>query len=80
MKNETLKVGDLVETCHMLPGFIVYIDPSDSDEIEVQTIGVNGYKLGHGGCHSVKHCGVHKISNTRAMCLVALGEKKLEEL
>ena len=37
-----LKVGDLVETCNMLPGFIVWQNPDDKDEVEVITMGKIG--------------------------------------
>ena len=76
-----LKVGDLVETCALIPGFIVWINPKDSDDIEVQAFDkLNDYISGHGACHSVKNCGVHKISQFRAMCLCALGEDMLYNL
>ena len=78
---EKLKIGDLVETCQMIPGFVIWIDPNNSDEIEVQAFDrLDKYQKGKGACHSVKHCGVHKISQFRAMCLNALGEEKLKEL
>ncbi len=73
-----LKVGDLVETCNMLPGFIVWQNPDDKDEVEVITMGKIGqYQLGRGGGHSIVHCGVHKCSEERATWLCALGEERL---
>ena len=32
------------------------------------------------GCHSIKHCGVHKIDTEYAMKLFLIGEERLKEL
>ena len=75
---ENLKIGDLVETCKMHPGFITSID-GDDVTVFVPTKLVN-YSTIHGGCHSIKHCGVHKISTEYAMMLFSFTEKELYDM
>ena len=76
---EKLKIGDLVETCQFLPGFITEID---GDDVVVFIPGkydaIN--PINKGGCHSIKHCGVHKIDSEYAMKLFLIGEARLKEL
>ena len=76
---EQLKVGDLVETCQFLPGFITSID---GDDITVFIPGKHNFSnsCNKGGCHSIKHCGVHKIDTEYAMKLFLIGEERLKEL
>ena len=76
---EQLKVGDLVETCQFLPGFITSID---GDDITVFIPGKHDFSdpCNKGGCHSIKHCGVHKIDTEYAMKLFLIGETKLKDL
>lgn len=76
---EQLKVGDLVETCQFLPGFITSID---GDDITVFIPGKHDFSdpCNKGGCHSIKHCGVHKIDSEYAMKLFLIGEERLREL
>lgn len=73
---EELKIGDLVETCQFLPGFITSIN---GDDVSVFIPGKHGY-LDMGGSHSIKHCGVHKIDSEYAMKLFLIGESRLREL
>ena len=76
---EQLKVGDLVETCQFLPGFITSID---GDDITVFIPGKHDFSdpCNKVGCHSIKHCGVHKIDTEYAMKLFLIGEERLREL
>ena len=76
---EQLKVGDLVETCQFLPGFITGIY---GDEITVFIPGKHDFSnpINRHGCHSIKHCGVHKINTEYAMKLFLIGEDRLKEL
>ena len=76
---EELKIGDLVETCQFLPGFITSID---GDEIEVFIPGKHDFNNNFikAGTHSIKHCGVHKIDPEYAMKLFLIGEDRLKEL
>ena len=75
---ENLKIGDLVEICTMHPGFITSIN-GDEVTVFVPTKLAN-YSTIHGGCHSIKHCGVHKISTEYAMMLFSFTEKELFDL
>lgn len=78
---DEINVGDLVETCSFIPGFVVWVNPKDPHDIEVMSFNkLEQYTPGHGSGHHVEHCGVHKISTKRAMLLCALGSKKLKEL
>jgi phosphosulfolactate synthase (CoM biosynthesis protein A) len=76
---EKLKIGDLVETCQFLPGFITSID---GDDVEVFIPGIHDFNIyfNRGGTHSIKHCGVHKIDSEYAMKLFLIGEDRLKEL
>lgn len=76
-----IKVGDLVETCDLIPGFVVRVDSKNTDNIEVMRLDKIGkYLPGRGASHNIINCGVHKISTKRATMLCVLGEKKLKEL
>ena len=76
---ENLKVGDLVETCQFLPGFITSIN---GDDVEVFIPGKHDFRSNNNrtGLHSIKHCGVHKIDSEYAMKLFLIGETRLKEL
>lgn len=76
---EKLKIGDLVETCQFLPGFITSID---GDDVEVFIPGKHDFSnnFNRGGTCSIKHCGVHKIDSEYAMKLFLIGERRIEEL
>ena len=76
--NEELKIGDLVETCQMHPGFITSIN-GDDVEVFIPTK-LNDYASIYGGLHSIKNCGVHKISSEYAMMLFSFTEEELKEL
>ena len=71
-----IEIGDLVETCNMLPGFVTQLD--GDDDCRVITIGSG--QSGAGGSHSLHNCGVHRISEKRAMSLVVIGEERLNKL
>ena len=80
---EELKIGDLVETCQFLPGFITSIGiDNDNDLIEVFIPGKHNFWSNNNkvGMHSIKHCGVHKIDSEYAMKLFLIGEARLKEL
>ena len=74
-----LKVGDLVETCEFLPGFVISID---RDDVEVFVPGKHDFNSDNNkaGLHSIEHCGVYKIDSEYAMKLFLIGEKRLKEL
>jgi len=75
MIKKVIKVGDLVETCSCMPGLVVHVS-KDGDDIEVQELDKIGqYVPGYGGGHSVKHCGIVKISTERATYMCALGTR-----
>lgn len=76
MSNKQLKfkIGDLVESCSMLPGFIESIE-SDGDNFTMYDP-----STGNMSCHSVKNCGCKIITHEYAMMLWKLGDKKLRKL
>lgn len=74
-EKEVIKVGDLVETCQMLPGFVTEVD-GDSCSVFIP----GKHEFWAGGHHSIIHCGVHKISNEYAMKLFGIGEERLSEI
>lgn len=74
---EKLKVGDLVETCQMLPGFVTEID-DNQDGVSVFIPGV--HKHWAGGHHSITHCGVHKVDSKYAMMLFTIGDERLKTI
>jgi hypothetical protein len=76
------KVGDWVETCHMLPGIVQKID-IEYDEVLIfyphYALGTPGKYNGY-SCCSIENCGVHKITPEYACKLLAICEDKLNEL
>lgn len=81
IKSDIIRVGDLVETCALIPGLVVRIDSNNPNNIEVMHLNKIGvYVPGRGASHNVMNCGVRKISTERVMMLCALGEKRLKEL
>ena len=76
---ENLKVGDLVETCQFLPGFVTSID---GDNVEVFIPGKHDFNSDNNKTelHSIKNCGVHKIDSEYAMKLFLIGEARLKKL
>lgn len=77
LENQRINVGNLVETCQLLPGIVT---ETKGDDVTVFTIGKHTSEDGLGGYHSIKHCDVHKITDTYAIKLLAIGEKKLNKL
>lgn len=75
--DRNLAVGDLVETCTWLPGFITEIN---GDDAYVFIPGYHDSSCKSGSSHSIKHCAVHKISGEFATKLFIIGEEKLKEL
>ena len=76
--NEELKIGDLVETCDMHPGFITSID-GDNVTVFVPTK-LQDYCNIYGGNHSIRNCGIHKISSEYAMMLFSFTKDELTKL
>lgn len=76
------KIGDWVETCHMLPGIVQKIDRANDEVIvfSFDHIIDNPGEYCGGSCCSIDHCGVHKITQEYAMKLLSIGEKRLREL
>ena len=72
-KLKELKVGDLVETCAMEPGFITELDKDGNCEV----YNPHNNKV---TSHDIVHCGVHKISWQYAALLWSIGEKKLNKI
>lgn len=76
------KIGDWVETCHMLPGIVQKID-EERDEVLVfsfeSMMRCAGNYCGGSTC-SIHHCGVHKITYDYALKLLSIGEERLAEL
>ena len=81
--NIDYKVGDWVETCHLLPGIVQKIDYEDSivyifyPNYALDTD--KGHYIGYSQC-DMYNCGVHKITPEYAIMLMAIGEERLEEL
>lgn len=76
-----IKIGDLVETCSCMPGFVIWINPRDPNEIEIQELDRIGiYSPGRGGLHDRLNCGINKISTEKAAYMCALGRNRVEEL
>ncbi len=76
-ESQRINIGELVETCQMLPGIVTEVN---GDDVTIFTIGKHTKEDGLGICHSIKHCGVHKITDSYAIKLLEIGEKKLNKL
>lgn len=71
------KVGDWVETCHIMPGIVQNIIPKE-DTVEVF---YPHYKEKYpsytgGSCCSLTHCGVHYIDSELANAFLKIGEER----
>ena len=79
MINKEFKIGDLVETCSLLPAIIQDIDEFDNISCySFEFINNNEYN-GRTSC-SLEHCGIRKISHEFALKLLTIGKPKLTEL
>lgn len=84
------KVGDWVETCHMLPGIVQKIENEYDYEHEYFKERVEVFyphyafqypcQYSGGSMCSICHCGVHKITPEYACKLMAVGEEELKKL
>lgn len=78
-----IKVGDLVETCSLLPGVVMSID-HQRDDIRVRMLDVDEYlgddvNKSFASC-SPTHCGIVKLTAKQALKRLQLGKEKLGEL
>lgn len=75
--NNTIKVGDLVETCSLMPGVIM---KRKGDDIEVRMLEYDEYQgENFSGC-SLMHCGIKKLNAYQTMNRLIVGKEKLSEL
>jgi hypothetical protein len=74
-----IKVGDLVESCCLMPGVVMKIDGTD---IEVRKLHYLNEQLNgkDWSCCSLNHCGVVLLNPEQAMVRLLLGKEKLTEL
>lgn len=68
------KIGDLVETCSLMPGIIMNID---YDDIEIRLLDKEEIIISH--C-SIIHCGILKITPQQMINRLLLGKDKLIEI
>lgn len=75
------KVGDWVETCHIMPAIVQKIDVAD-DVVEVfyPHYKEQDNRYTGGSCCSITHCGVHKVDESTAQMMLAIGEERLTRL
>lgn len=75
--SENIKVGDLVETCSLMPG--VVMKRRDND-IEVRMLHLDGYEGDSYSCHHIQYCGVVKLTAQQALNRLIVGEDKLTKI
>lgn len=69
-----INVGDIVETCSLMPGVVMVVDDGD---IEVRHLD-NDYS--DFSSHSLSHCGIVKLTAKEALYRLVLGKDKLTEI
>jgi hypothetical protein len=76
-KKDNIKVGDLVETCSLMPGVVMKLDGSD---IQVRMLDVDEYRSDDYAHCSLKHCGIVKLTAKDVLDRLTLGKKRLIEI
>lgn len=72
------KVGDWVETCHIMPGIVQSVDAKQGIvEIFYPHYKEQDDRYTGGSCCSTEHCGVHKITEEQAHMMLSIGEERL---
>lgn len=75
------KVGDWVETCHIMPGIVQSVDAKQGIvEIFYPHYKEQDDRYTGGSCCSTEHCGVHKITEEQAHMMLSIGEERLTRL
>lgn len=77
--NKNIKIGDLVESCSLMPGIVMSIRP-DGDEILIRSLDVDEYRPNDFMHCSLSHCGIVKIDSYGALMRLMLGKEKLNNL
>lgn len=72
----SIKVGDLVEDCSLMPGVVMRIE---GDDIEIRRLDLN-YRAGQFSHCSLGHCGIIQITPQGVINRLRLGKDKLAEI
>lgn len=72
-----IKVGDLVETCSLMPGVVMKIT---GDDIEVRMLQYDNYKDDNYSHCSLNHCGIVKITAKQAFDRLSLGKENVAKI
>lgn len=72
-----IKVGDLVETCSLMPGVVMKLNGSD---INVRMLHIDNYSDDDYAHCSLNHCGIVKLTAQQALDLLRLGKERLTEI
>jgi hypothetical protein len=75
--SKEIKIGDLVETCSLMPGVVMKINGRD---IEARMLDIDEYKTNDYACCSLDHCGIIKLTAEQAKQRLILGKEKLTEI
>ena len=77
--NKKTKIGDLVETCSLMPGVIIN---RKNNDIEVRHFNYdnNTYTNGQFSTCSIGHCGIVLLTPEQVLTRLSLGKEKLEEM
>lgn len=75
------KVGDWVETCHLMPAIVQVINKKeDIVEVFYPHYKEKSPEYTGGSCCSIYHCGVHKIDEATAKKVLSIGEERMKKL
>lgn len=78
--NQEIKVGDLVETCSLLP-VVMKLEKQERDtEVEVRMLHVDEYATDNYACCLVQACGLRKINAEFAKMLIVIGMPRIGEI
>jgi hypothetical protein len=74
LTNKEIKIGDIVETCSLMPGIVMNII---KDDIFVRMLDVDEYSgQGYANC-SLSHCGIVKLTSDEAIKRLIIGKEFL---
>lgn len=76
--NRIAKVGDLVETCSLMPGVIMKREGNDIEVRQLQYDN-NAYTNQFSNC-VIGHCGIVLLTPEQVLTRLSLGKEKLEEM
>lgn len=74
---DQIKVGDLVETCSLMPGVVMTVN---GDDITVRSLEYDNYPNPVFSGHDIKYCGIVKIDAEGVKQRLIIGKELLSKM